>query len=76
MLAKEEPLPGQCSWKINVGPPAALTRSNVMEKKDDWIPNPQNGETREAKRVRGWVHPSDPWNRKKEGGGLGRRRQA
>lgn len=34
--------------------------------KDKWIPEPQMGEKREAKTVRGWVLPSDPWH-KREG---------
>ena len=67
MLAKEEPLPGQCSWKLNVGAPAAMTRQHIIAEKDKWIPEPQMGEKREAKRVRGWVFPSDPWNKKREG---------
>ena len=67
MLAKDQPLPGQCGWKIDVGAPSAMTRMHVMENKDDWIPDPQVGEKRDAKRIRGWVLPSDPWNKKKEG---------
>ena len=68
MLAKDEPLPGQLGWKVEVGPPADLTRSKVLEKKDAWIREPQVGEKRGAKRMRGWVMPSDPLNRKMEGG--------
>ena len=68
MLAKEDPLPGQCSWRLNVGAPAAMTRRHIMEEKDKWIPEPQTGEKRDAKRVRGWVMPTDPWNKKREGG--------
>ncbi|KIW40234.1 uncharacterized protein PV06_07448 [Exophiala oligosperma] len=34
--------------------------------KDRWIPEPQMGEKREARTVRGWVWPSDPWH-KREG---------
>lgn len=48
--------------------------------KDRWIPEPQMGEKREARTVRGWVWPSDPWH-KREGergergsGGRGGRR--
>jgi len=33
--------------------------------KDKWIPEPQMGEKREARTVRGWVWPSDPWHRGK-----------
>ena len=68
MLAKEEPLPGQCGWRLDVGAPAAMTRMHVMEEKDEWIPDPQMGEKRDAKRVRGWVMPNDPWNKRKESG--------
>ncbi|KAL8865758.1 MAG: hypothetical protein Q9174_006712, partial [Haloplaca sp. 1 TL-2023] len=53
MLAKDEPLPGQLGWKVEVGPPADLTRSKVLEKKDAWIREPQVGEKRGAKRMRG-----------------------
>lgn len=48
--------------------------------KDRWIPEPQMGEKREARTVRGWVWPCDPWH-KREGergergsGGRGGRR--
>ncbi|MCJ1440662.1 MAG: hypothetical protein MMC23_001148 [Stictis urceolatum] len=68
MLAKEEPLPGQVGWRMNVGAPQALTRRIVMEEKDEWMPSPQVGEKREAKRIRGWVLPADPWNKKREAG--------
>ncbi|MCJ1242149.1 hypothetical protein MMC14_010156 [Varicellaria rhodocarpa] len=67
MLAKDQPLPGQCGWRLDVGAPAAMTRMHVMEEKDSWIPDPQMGEKRDAKRVRGWVMPTDPWHKKKEG---------
>ena len=66
MLAKDQPLPGQCGWRLDVGAPAAMTRMHVMEEKDDWIPDPQVGEKRDAKRIRGWAMPSDPWNKRKE----------
>ena len=68
MLAKEEPLPGQCSWRMNIGAPAAMTRQHVLEEKDGWIPEPNQNERRDAKRVRGWTFPKDPWNKKREGG--------
>ncbi len=67
MMAKEQPLPGQCYWKLDVGAPAAMTRQHHLDK-DAWIPEPQVGEKRDAKRARGWVMPSDPWNKRKEGG--------
>lgn len=71
MLAKEQSLPGQCGWKINVGPPIALTRQLTFEEKDEWIPKPTQGEMRVAKRNRGWVWPKDAYNKKREGGGGG-----
>ena len=69
MLAKNIALPGQCGWKLDVGPASAMTRMKVLPEKDDWIPSPQSSEKRNAKLARGWVMPSDPWNKKKEGGG-------
>lgn len=72
MLAKDSSFPGQHSWKVDVGPPAALTRMKILEPKDEWIPTTQKGETRNAKTVRGWVNPSDPYHRQKEGGKLKR----
>ena len=68
MLAKDDPLPGQSGWKLNVGAPAEMTRMHVMDEKDEGIPNPQMAEKRDAKRTRGWALHSDPWNKKKEGG--------
>ena len=68
MLAKEEPLPRQCSWRMNIGAPAAMTRQHVLEDKDKWIPEPNSTERRDAKRIRGWTFPKDPWNKKREGG--------
>ena len=68
MLAKEDPLLGQCSWRLNIGAPAAMTRQHVMEDKDKWIPEPNSTERRDAKRIRGWTLPQDPWNKKREGG--------
>ncbi|KAI9759807.1 MAG: hypothetical protein M4579_002106 [Chaenotheca gracillima] len=63
MLAKEQPLPGQPGWHIDVGGPALLTRKKCLEK-DSWIPTPSVAEKREAKRVRGWVLNTDEINRK------------
>ncbi|KAH0547974.1 hypothetical protein GP486_008284, partial [Trichoglossum hirsutum] len=50
MLAKEQPLPGQPGYKLNVGAPAELSRQNLLGDKDTWIPEPQLGEKREARR--------------------------
>ncbi|KAK8238416.1 hypothetical protein HDK90DRAFT_225225 [Phyllosticta capitalensis] len=64
MLAKENPLPGIAgSWRMEVGGPAALTRQHCLDK-DVWIPKPNLSEKREAKRLRGWVFPEEPLNRK------------
>jgi hypothetical protein len=84
MLAKSTPLPGQPSSFMDVGGPGALTRQRTWsgidlpenergkDNKDKWIPEPQVGEKRDAKRIRGWVWPQDPWH-KREGNGSGKR---
>lgn len=81
MLAKQHPLPGQASSFMDVGASGALTRQRTWDGmdlddeergkdgKDKWIPEPQMGEKREAKTVRGWVWPSDPWHKREGGGG-------
>ncbi|KAJ5337596.1 hypothetical protein N7452_004324 [Penicillium brevicompactum] len=74
MLSKAMPLPHQPSAHLNVGGPGAFTRQRILpEPKDKWIPEPQIGERRDAKRVRGWVWPMDPWHRR-EGGGAPRQK--
>lgn len=76
MLSKSVPLPSQPSSHLNVGGPGALTRQRTLpERKDKWIPEPQIGEKRDAKRVRGWIWPHDAWHRR-EGGGVPRSRRA
>lgn len=76
MLSKSVPLPHQPSARLNVGAPGALTRQHILpEPKDKWIPEPQIGERRDAKRVRGWVWPHDIWHRR-EGGVAPRSRNA
>ncbi|KAJ5132412.1 hypothetical protein N7448_006570 [Penicillium atrosanguineum] len=76
MLSKSVPLPFQPSAHLNVGGPGALTRQRILpEAKDKWIPEPQIGERRDAKRVRGWVWPQDAWHRR-EGGGVPRSRNS
>ncbi|KAL4885102.1 hypothetical protein BJY04DRAFT_232532 [Aspergillus karnatakaensis] len=76
MLSKSVPLPSQPSSHLNVGGPGALTRQRTLpEGKDKWIPEPQIGEKRDAKRVRGWIWPHDAWHRR-EGGGAPRARAA
>ena len=68
MLAKENPFAGMGTWRMDVGGPAALTRQNFLEK-DSWIPKPQLGEKREAKRIRGWVLPDEPLSKRECGKG-------
>ncbi|KAF3491558.1 uncharacterized protein GIQ15_01075 [Arthroderma uncinatum] len=76
MLSKSVPLPTQPSWHLNVGGPGAMTRQRTLpDDKDKWIPEPQQRERREAKRIRGWVWPHDAWHRR-EGGGSSRTRAA
>jgi hypothetical protein len=68
MLAKENPFEGMGTWRMDVGGPAAMTRQNHLEK-DVWIPKPQLGEKREAKRVRGWVFPDEALSKRECGKG-------
>ncbi|KAJ8120562.1 hypothetical protein ONZ43_g2759 [Nemania bipapillata] len=63
MLAGDEPVLGHASWKAEVGAPAEGTRRKALAR-DDWMPQPQLAEKREAKRVRGWILPEDPVGRK------------
>ncbi|RMD43599.1 hypothetical protein DV735_g1501, partial [Chaetothyriales sp. CBS 134920] len=84
MLSKMNALPGQLKSFMDVGAPGALTRQRVwhgcdvpeeeqgIDGKDKGIPEPQLGEKREARTVRGWALPSDPWH-KREGGRSKRR---
>ena len=84
MLAKSTALPGQPGSFMDVGGPGALTRQHIWsgtdlpenergkDGKDKWIPEPQMGEKRDAKRIRGWVWPQDPWH-KREGNGNAKR---
>jgi hypothetical protein len=63
MLAKEEPLPGQYTWRMDVGGPAARSRSHHLPQ-DSWIPAVHQVDKREAKRARGWVFPNEPLNKR------------
>jgi len=63
VLAKDEPLPGYAPWKMDVGGPAAVTRQNCRPR-DSWMPKVVATETRPAKRLRGWVYPEEPFNRR------------
>ncbi|KAF2724885.1 hypothetical protein K431DRAFT_281361 [Polychaeton citri CBS 116435] len=71
MLAKEQPIPGQYGWRMDVGYPAAMTRRNHLPR-DSWIPNPISIDKRDAKKVRGWVWPDEPLSKREYG--RGRRR--
>ena len=85
MLAKSTPLPGEPGSFMDVGGPGALTRQRVWpgldlaeeergkEGRDKWMPEPQVGEKREAKTVRGWVWPADPWSKRENPQGAKRR---
>jgi hypothetical protein len=79
MLARDEPLPGQLSWRLDVGAPAAVTRQIFNEQVDSWIPvdKVHRKDSRVAKGTRGWVWPSEPYCRKRESknliSGAGRR---
>ncbi|KAK5635343.1 hypothetical protein RRF57_011055 [Xylaria bambusicola] len=66
MLAGDEPTPGHAPWKAEIGAPAEGTRRKALAR-DDWMPQPQLAEKREAKRARGWVLPEDPVGRKELG---------
>jgi hypothetical protein len=65
MLAKDKPLPGQAPWKIDVGGPAAVTRQ-IHEARDNWMPKVGVHESRVVRRLRGWVHPEEPFSRKEQ----------
>lgn len=66
MLARDDVLPGQVGWRSEIGAPAEGTRRKCLPK-DEWIPEPQLAEKREAKRARGWVWPEEAVGRKELG---------
>lgn len=67
MLAGDDILPaGHAHWRSEIGAPAEGTRRKALAR-DDWMPQPQLAEKREAKRSRGWVLPEDPVGRKELG---------
>ncbi|KAM0721075.1 hypothetical protein Q7P37_003361 [Cladosporium fusiforme] len=71
MLAKEEPLPGQYTWRMDVGGAAARSRSHHLPQ-DGWIPTVHQVDKREAKRARGWVFPNEPLSKRE----VGKKRQS
>ncbi|KAL2017711.1 hypothetical protein VTK56DRAFT_1736 [Thermocarpiscus australiensis] len=68
MLAGDEPMPGHAHWRAEIGAPADGTRRKALPR-DDWMPQPQLAEKREAKRARGWVWPEDAITRREFGRG-------
>ncbi|KAK5658782.1 hypothetical protein OQA88_1593 [Cercophora sp. LCS_1] len=66
MLAYDEPASGHVHWKAEIGAPAEGTRRKALPR-DDWMPQPQLAEKREAKRSRGWIWPEDAIGRKELG---------
>ncbi|KAL1839143.1 hypothetical protein VTJ49DRAFT_1839 [Mycothermus thermophilus] len=66
MLAGDEPMPGHAHWRAEIGAPADGTRRKALPR-DNWMPQPQLAEKREAKRARGWVMPECPVGRKEVG---------
>ncbi|KAK0733421.1 hypothetical protein B0T26DRAFT_745461 [Lasiosphaeria miniovina] len=66
MLAGDEPMNGHAHWRADIGAPAEGTRRKALPR-DDWMPQPQLAEKREAKRSRGWVWPEDAIGRKELG---------
>lgn len=66
MLTGDEPAAGHAHWRAEIGAPAEGTRRKALPR-DEWMPQPQLAEKREAKRARGWVLPEDPVGRKELG---------
>lgn len=70
MLGADVPLEGQCGWKVEVGPPVAVSRQKVLaEGRDKEMQAVGVQESRIAKTRRGWVWPGDAYHRLKEGKG-------
>ena len=57
---------GHATWRTDIGAPAEGTRRKARPR-DNWMPQPQLAEKREAKRSRGWVWPEDAIGRKELG---------
>lgn len=66
LAAADEPMPGHAHWRAEIGAPAEGTRRKALPR-DDWMPQPQLAEKREAKRSRGWIWPEDPISRREIG---------
>ncbi|EMC92820.1 hypothetical protein BAUCODRAFT_77478 [Baudoinia panamericana UAMH 10762] len=67
MLARDQPFEGQHHWKLDVGPPGALSRQHHLPKRDEWMPKLSQKEKRAAKRIRGWVLPDEPLSKREQG---------
>jgi hypothetical protein len=65
-IAADRPPTGHAHWRAEIGAPAEGTRRKAQPR-DNWIPQPQLAEKREAKRSRGWVWPEDAIGRKELG---------
>ncbi|OAA39125.1 sialidase [Metarhizium rileyi] len=65
-LASDENPVVHAHWKTEIGAPAEGTRRKAKPR-DNWMPQPQLAEKREAKRSRGWVWPEDAIGRKELG---------
>ncbi|KAG6120273.1 hypothetical protein E4U13_006769 [Claviceps humidiphila] len=65
-LAGHDTPAGQPHWKTEIGAPADGTRRKAKPR-DNWMPQPQLAEKREAKRSRGWIWPEDAVGRKEMG---------
>ena len=58
MLARDSPLQGQYGWRLEVGSQSAMIRRRQLDR-DEWMPQPNQREMREARRGRGWVWPDE-----------------
>ncbi len=68
MLCADQPLPGQCGWRVEVGPPVALSRQKVLGcGRDKEMQSVGVQESRMAKTRRGWIWPENEFHRIKEG---------
>ncbi|KAF7562033.1 hypothetical protein G7046_g2109 [Stylonectria norvegica] len=65
-LASDETPVGHAHFRAEIGAPAEGTRRKAHPR-DNWMPQPQLAEKREAKRTRGWVWPEDAVGRKELG---------
>lgn len=57
---------GHAPYRTEIGAPVEGTRRKAL-RRDDWMPQPQLAEKREAKRARGWTWPEDAVGRRELG---------